>query len=81
MDAQLITRRHWITQVACGMGAWALLDLPQRRCPRILRVHQLRQRGVNPRRRLRAGEVFDRPVQRVGEARGIVLRQPQTIDE
>ena len=27
MDARLITRRHWITQVACGMGAWALLDL------------------------------------------------------
>src|SRR5688572_4225246 len=30
MDARLITRRHWITQVACGMGAWALLDLFER---------------------------------------------------
>jgi hypothetical protein len=26
----LITRRHWITKVACGMGAWALLDLLER---------------------------------------------------
>src|SRR5262245_48751012 len=22
-----LTRRHWITQIGCGMGAWALLDL------------------------------------------------------
>src|SRR5437868_3080636 len=25
-----ISRRHWITQVGCGMGAWALLDLLER---------------------------------------------------
>ena len=25
-----MTRRHWITQVGCGMGAWALLDLLER---------------------------------------------------
>lgn len=28
--SSLITRRHWITKVACGMGAWALLDLLER---------------------------------------------------
>jgi uncharacterized protein (DUF1501 family) len=27
---ELITRRHWITRVACGMGAWAVLDLLER---------------------------------------------------
>jgi uncharacterized protein (DUF1501 family) len=26
----LITRRHWITKVACGMASWALLDLLER---------------------------------------------------
>ena len=30
LDARLITRRHWLTQVACGMGAWAALDLLER---------------------------------------------------
>lgn len=25
-----ISRRHWITRVGCGMGAWALLDLLER---------------------------------------------------
>src|SRR4051812_14715618 len=25
-----ITRRHWITKVACGMASWALLDLLER---------------------------------------------------
>ncbi|HVR37095.1 MAG TPA: DUF1501 domain-containing protein [Methylomirabilota bacterium] len=26
----LLSRRHWITRVACGMGGWALLDLLER---------------------------------------------------
>jgi hypothetical protein len=29
-SANEISRRHWITQVGCGMGAWGLLDLLQR---------------------------------------------------
>src|SRR5262245_28840003 len=29
-SANEISRRHWITQVGCGMGAWALLALLQR---------------------------------------------------
>jgi hypothetical protein len=30
MDDRFISRRHWITRVACGMGAWAAMDLLQR---------------------------------------------------